>query len=258
MGNDPAASVLRVFATSGPPLRLGGGEGRSFRAGGVVLKPCDDPAEWAWLGRWLPTIEQRGFRLAMPARARDGRWVVDGWCAQAAVEGVHAERWLEVLTVCRTFHAAAIHLPRPASIDARTHPWSVGDRVAWAELDPPVPHPLLSRLLRVRRGVDLGSQVIHGDLTENVLFADLAPPAIIDVTPYWRPAGYAEAIVVGDAVHWRGAQPAPLLDRCGEIPDFGQLFVRAVIFRLVTTLIFGIDDPASYERVVLLAEELAD
>jgi uncharacterized protein (TIGR02569 family) len=257
MRSHPPAAVLQSFGTNGAPLRLGGGEGRSFRVGDVVLKPCDDPAEWAWLGRWLPTVDQDGFRLAMPVRARDGRWVVDGWCAQAAVEGAHAERWLEVLTVCRRFHSAAIHLPRPASIDARTHPWSTGDRVAWAELDAPIPHPLLIRLLRRRRDVDLPSQVIHGDLTENVLFDDPAPPAIIDVTPYWRPAGYADAIVVGDAMHWRGARPDVLLERCGDIRDFGQLFVRAVIFRMVTTLILGADDPASYGRIVTLAEELA-
>jgi hypothetical protein len=38
-----------------------------------------------------------------------------------------------------------------------------------------------------------------------VLFHDGLPPAIIDFTPYWRPVGYASAIVVADALVWEGA-----------------------------------------------------
>src|SRR5204863_470269 len=118
----------------------------------------------------LPEIEQDGFRLALPIRARDGRWVVDGWCAQTAVAGEHAPRWMDILEVSDAFHAAAAHLPRPPFVDARTHAWSIGDRVAWGQIDPPSPAPLLTRLLAIRRDVDLPSQMIHGDLTENVLF----------------------------------------------------------------------------------------
>jgi hypothetical protein len=38
---------------------------------------------------------------------------------------------------------------------------------------------------------------------------------------------------------------------------FPQLFVRAVIFRLVTTLVFGHRDVADLEKVVGVAERLA-
>ena len=33
------------------------------------------------------------------------------------------------------------------------------------------------------------SQLIHGDLTENILFAEGLSPAVIDFSPYWRPVG---------------------------------------------------------------------
>ena len=46
---------------------------------------------------------------------------------------------------------------------------------------------------------------MHGDLTGNVLFADDLAPAVIDFSPYWRPTGFASAIVVGDALLWEGA-----------------------------------------------------
>ena len=83
------------------------------------------------------------------------------------------------------------------------------------------------------------SQLIHGDLTENLLFVDGLAPAIIDVTPYFRPRGFAAAVVVGDAVRWRDADPDPLLAAVAHESWFPQLFVRAVIYRLVTSLVFG-------------------
>lgn len=93
---EPPGHACEVFGGVGVPMRLGGGEGRSWLAGGVVLKPCDDPVGWAWLADVLPTVAQDGFRLALPVRAFDGRWEVDGWCAQLAVEGIHPPdgRWL--------------------------------------------------------------------------------------------------------------------------------------------------------------------
>jgi uncharacterized protein (TIGR02569 family) len=257
MQDPPRREVLDSFGVTGPPTLLEGGEGRSWRAGDIVLKPCDDVVEWAWLGERLPSLQQAEFRLALPLRARDDRWVVDGWSAQAAVAGVHAERWNEVLQVGRRFDESMAALPRPDFIDHRTHPWSVGDRVAWEEADPPRDHPLLERLSAIRAPVDLPSQAIHGDLTENVLFADHLPPAVIDVTPYWRPSGYSLAIVAADAIQWFGADPFELLAACADIEAFPQLFVRAVIFRLVTTLVFGHRDGADLERVVGVAERLA-
>ncbi len=151
------------------------------------------------VGAHLPSVREDGFRLALPVPAPDDRWVIDGWSAQTWVAGGHPSepRWLEVLDVSARLHAAMRHLPRPPFLDARTHEWAIGDRVAWGEMAPPVRHEFLDRLLETRRPVELLPQVIHGDLTENVLFDDALPPAVIDPAVYWRPAGYASAIVVG-------------------------------------------------------------
>ncbi|WP_327326924.1 hypothetical protein OG735_33755 [Streptomyces sp. NBC_01210] len=45
-----------------------------------------------------------------------------------------------------------------------------------------------------------------------VLFEPGLPPAIIDWPPYWRPAGWASAVVAVDALCWYEAEAA-LLDR---------------------------------------------
>lgn len=60
--------------------------------------------------------------------------------------------------------------------------------------------PTLTVLLAMVKPLprNVGSQLIHGDLTGNLLFdennASLA--GIIDLTMYWRPVAYAEAIMV--------------------------------------------------------------
>jgi uncharacterized protein (TIGR02569 family) len=251
--------VFASFAATGDPVRLSGGEGPAWRVGDLVFRQAPSEEEWSWLGAHLLTVREDGFRLALPVPAPDGRWVVDGLCAQTWLAGDHptAPRWQETLAVCERLHAAMRHLPQPPFLRARTHPWAIGDRVAWGEGESPVAHAFLERLSTIRRPVELPSQAIHGDLTENVLFHDDLSPAVIDLAVYWRPAGFASAVVVADAICWANAEPAPLLAATEHLDEFPQLFVRAVIFRLVTTLVFGGGGVGPYARVVDLAEQLA-
>jgi len=81
--------------------------------------------------------------------------------------------------------------------------------------------------------VDLRSQVVHGDLPGNVLFADGLPPAIIDWPVYWRPPSWAAAVAVADALCWYGARP-DVAARWSHLPEWGQMLVRALIYRIVT------------------------
>jgi len=69
---------------------------------------------------------------------------------------------------------------------------------------------------------------MHGDLGGNVLFADGLPPAVIDLSLYWRPPSFASAIVVGDALVWEGAD-ASLAEEVHL-----QYLTRALIYRAVT------------------------
>jgi Ser/Thr protein kinase RdoA (MazF antagonist) len=82
-------------------------------------------------------------------------------------------------------------------------------------------------LVAALRPVRVPSQVIHGDLTGNVLFDDSQPPAIIDFSPYWRPAAYASAIVVADALVWKRAD-RQVLDAIAHISDFGPYLLVSV------------------------------
>lgn len=194
-----------------------------------MLKPLDcAEQEIPWQAELFSSIEQDGFRIAAPLPD-----VVDGWTATPYLEGRHEHgRWRDIVAVGERFHAAVAGVPRPdAIIDTRANPWEIGDRVAWGKL----PYDGIDDLLAALEPLDAPSQLIHGDLTGNVLFHDTLPPAIIDFVPYWHPTEYATAIIVTDAVLWESA-PEDLLAEAHP-----QFLLRALIFRGVTSIEFGTD-----------------
>jgi uncharacterized protein (TIGR02569 family) len=92
------------------------------------------------------------------------------------------------------------------------------------------------------RPITAPSQVIHGDLTGTVLFDDELPPAVIDLSPYFRPPAFASAVVVADALVWESAD-ASLLGALDRDADFPQYLLRALIYRAVTDRLFRLDQP---------------
>jgi uncharacterized protein (TIGR02569 family) len=165
---------------------------------------------------------------------------VDGWCASEFLAGRHEPgRRDEVIAVGERLHAALRGIARPAFLDQRASAWAVADRVAWQQRPAGEFAAVrgLGRLAAARRPVTAPAQVVHGDLGGNVLFHPALPPAVIDFSPYWRPAGYATAIVVADALLWAGAGCVPAA--AGPPGGFGQFLVRALIFRAVASWILS-------------------
>lgn len=204
-----------------------------------MLKPADsDPRVAAWHAETMDGIVEDGFRVARPLRTTDGAWVHSGWTASVHVAGAEAGegRWLDIVGAGHAFHQAIAHFPRPEFLDRRSNHWHTGDQVAWQEQEPDLVPELRApyeRLAGLRGSFpEARSQLVHGDLTGNVLFHPHLPPAVIDFSPYWRPSGYAEAVVIADALIWHGAGPDLLRQTKAGIL---QYLVRAVIFRLVTT-----------------------
>jgi len=235
----PAPHVLAAFGVDAAAEPLAGGQGGSFRAGDIVLKPCLNPDEAAWAARVFEGLNGPDFRVARPVAASGSRWVVDGWAASQFIAGAHAGpnggRWAETIAACEAFHAALRDVPRPGFFDDRQDPWSVADRLAWGEVAME-PLPLFAqpirRLQALLRPVDLPSQVIHGDFTANVLFADGLSPGVIDFAPYWRPAGFAVGVIIADALTWAGADES-ILALAAHVPEFLQLLARAELRRVL-------------------------
>lgn len=214
-------------------VAIADGQGRAFRAADTILKSVDDPVEAAWAAEASLEVVQEGFRLARPVEADTGGWVVEGWVAWDALVGetVVGERFEERIATCRFLHAALAALPRPAFLDGRTDPWAQADRIVW-EGATWEPHERVASVYRAFEcacePLALPEQLIHGDFAGNTLHAPGLPLGVIDLTPYWRPAAYAEALLRVDVWLWEGA-PDGLLSVEGSDR---QLLLRAAMRRL--------------------------
>ena len=262
----PSPAVLAAFGASAGPVPLPGGQGQAWRAGPIVLKPAGPPPATRWtadLYHALSGRPQAGFRVPPPVRSAAGDWVVTdpaagAWAAWRLLPGEPAgwagvsPYWPRLIAASRAFHAALAGRPAPSWLGGDGSPWTAADQVAWGERDPggllaSAPPGLVGQarsLLAARRPVRLPGQLMHGDLGGNVLFADGEPPAVIDFSPYWRPAGLALAIAAVDALTWGGAHPDSLAELAGE-PELDQLLARAHLGRLVTEMIFRRGDEAA-------------
>lgn len=234
----PPAAVLSSFGLHGEPVPLTGGRGQSWLVGQAVLKPRDMPLPLLqWQADLLTRLDSRDdFRVSVPLRTVDHEWTSHGWTAWRYQPGRHLPgNWLEVVDVGQCLHTALQGEPEPAFLAERTDVWAVADRVAW-EASPVMDHAgseHLDRLLGALRPVPGLAQLVHGDLTGNVLFHPHLPPLVIDLSPYWRPPAYASAVVIADALMFEAAGNE-LVQPMLRDPAFPQYLLRALIFRAAT------------------------
>ncbi|MBS4729092.1 TIGR02569 family protein [Mycobacterium sp. SM1] len=251
----PPEHVLAAFGLSGVrPVLLGDVWEGGWRCGEVVLSMAVDHARAAWSARVRETLFVDGVRLARPVRSTDGRYVVSGWRADTFVAGTPEPRHDEVVSTAVRLHEATATLERPRFLtQGPTEPWAdvdvfiAADRAAWeerplqsvppaAQLAPPTAEgqrsiDLINQLAGLRRPTRSPSQLVHGDLYGTVLFEGTAAPGITDITPYWRPASWAAGVVVVDALSWGEADDG-LIERWSAFPEWPQMLLRALIFRL--------------------------
>ncbi|WP_068280954.1 TIGR02569 family protein [Aldersonia kunmingensis] len=252
---EPPEHVRSTFGLRGiEPVPLGMSRDGGWRCGDVVLSPVADHARAAWSAKVRETLVVDGLRLARPVRGTDGRYVVSGWRADTFVEGNPEPRHDEVVSVSLRLHAATAQLERPRFLSQPpSAPWVdvdvfvAADRAAWESvplrsLGPTVREyatssdteqslALLVRLATLRKPVETPPQLVHGDLFGTVLFSGPMAPGLADITPYWRPAPWAAGVAVVDAVSWGGADEG-LLERWDDLPEWPQMLLRAVMFRL--------------------------
>lgn len=239
--------VLSLFGASGQAIPLSGGQGKAFRCGNIVVKPCDDPAEWNGLAPLLSRLCPVDYRVSKPIQSEDDRWVVDGWIASWFVDGTsgYAGRESESFAACRRFHQdlfdAYNSTTCPSWLGFMPTIYRKAEQLAWGELPlaqefGDVICKFLNPIAEALSPVDLPNQITHGDPGgDNVLFADNLPPAIIDISPCWRPAGYAVAMMLADGIAWEGSKLSSLALVQDE-PHISQLLLRAVMFRLIASI----------------------
>ncbi|WP_072752387.1 TIGR02569 family protein [Rhodococcus maanshanensis] len=234
------------------PIPLGADWDGGWRCGDVVLSPVADHARAAWSAKVRETLTADGVRIARPVRATDGRYVVSGWRADTFIGGSPEPRHDEVVSLSMRLHAATAALERPRFlVQPPVAPWAdvdvfvAADRAAWEQVplkavkgqfeavtdDGRTSVELIGQLATLRKPVRSPDQLVHGDLFGTVLFSGSEAPAITDITPYWRPVGWAAGVVVVDALSWGGAD-AELIARWEDLPEWPQMLLRALMFRL--------------------------
>jgi uncharacterized protein (TIGR02569 family) len=210
-------------------------------------------------------LEPADYRTSRPKSAAksQAKYVFEGWTAWTFVSGKAAPKgnFEILLRACRAFNTevAKLCLEKPAFLSKRRNRFTEADLVTWEEkkLDEvqDIHHDIMSliqttleQLLQLRQPFQQGitNQLIHGDLTGNVLFDldDKDSPGIIDITLYWRPAEYAEAIIVADGLIWLG-EGRELVEMYGTDHTRVQLLVRALYWRC---LAFAIDSDVAWVK----------
>jgi len=137
---------------------------------------------------------------------------------------------------------------RPAQLATRSDRRAVAERVAFDEAPVPALDPGVADLVARARALGpapaadhaatdgeapLGpAQLVHAELAGNVLLDPSGAPVVIDVAPAWRPARWADAVCVLDAV-LRQEAPHAVLHRWAHGPDRVAM-VRAIVFRLLS------------------------
>ncbi|WP_415644907.1 hypothetical protein [Stackebrandtia soli] len=229
----PSAAIRRAWGVDGDPVLLDGGQGVTWRVGGLVLKPGWEP-ETTWRAAVLSRLTTTDhFAVPEPMPTLDGAWWQDGYEAWRFADGApDPSRVDDIVLAGLAFGDALRAVPRPSFLDDRDDPWAVADRIAFGEAPPPE-LPVVLRLLDVAGPVTTPSSLIHGDLLGNVMFAPGRRPLVMDWPPYWRPRAHASAVAVIDAMCWHGADPS-VLDRWSHLPEWNGMCARALVFRIAT------------------------
>src|ERR1700756_2250151 len=251
----PPEHVQAAFGLSGVrPVSLGAGWEGGWRCGEVVLTMVADHARAAWSAKVRETLFVDGVRLARPVRSTDGRYVVAGWRADTFVAGTPEPRHDEVVSAAGRLPGGAGKLERSRLLkQGPTAPWAdvdvfiAADRAAWEDrplqsvpaaarsasptADGQRSVELINQLAGLRRPTKSPNQLVDGDLYGTVLFAGAAAPGITDLTPYWRPASWAAGVGVVGALSW-GEADEGLIERWNALPEWPQMLLRALMFRL--------------------------
>ncbi|MGE5653581.1 MAG: hypothetical protein ACM3ZQ_04835 [Bacillota bacterium] len=246
--------ILDAFGVHGEPIPLEGGQNSSVRIANVVLKPVDNGQYHEWVASTINQIKDpQGYRLSRPIISKYDCYSYRGWCCTAFEPGHHRRgEAAEKLRVARLLHHD-LQTVVLGDIPYSDDPWTKAHRIAWKK--DPLPssmiepaHDTLAGLLATvpDRSLTQKVQIVHSDLSGNVLFDDRLEPLVIDFSPTVGPAEYAEAILVCDCIAWEGS-PLSDLDLLPLTPLYQEMVRRAVTFRLAVTALVAKDNRRPFD-----------
>jgi len=244
--------VIQKFSSNPDFSILHGGQGDAFRSGNLVIKKVFEPEKYRWYAELLSRHPFFDVKYSRPVRSLSGSFIEEGYGATQFLDGEFiAGRMKEKIQASKTFNRQLKDIPKPKNFNLWISPWTRAQNLAWNNFQLPVEFDTnasrdLGELFRLWKPIDLPVQLIHVDLSGNILF-DGDVPVIIDFTPGFFPKEYAEVLLLSDSIAWFD-EPLESLDLLpiNKESTF-QMLLRAVLFRLSVPLFF---DPANYSGFI--------
>lgn len=230
----PTKETAEAFGVFAEPVLLQGGQGTAYRAGDLVLKPVE--GEHSWVAElFLSLPESPHVRFARPIKSREGGWVYHGYVAWTFLNGKHTKgHYEQKLSASLAFHDLLINQKKPEFLGKADSSWSTADLVAIGKKEFEYDQEFMELYDQIKphlKPLEVPYQLIHGDLSGNFLLHPGLPPAVIDFSPAWALTGFAEGIMLADAIVWEEA-PLEELDVFKKVPNIKQLGWRGIIRRI--------------------------
>jgi len=232
----PSISIAGAFSSHEEPVLLPGGQGNSYVSDGLVLKREEDEGIANWMAELFQSLpDSSRVRTLRPVRSKEGTWIHEGYVAWVYMEGEHVKgHYGKKLPACREFHRLIGDIEKPRFLDVPRNSWAAADMVALGEKPFDYDEEFMELYRQVQphlRPLEARSQLVHGDLSGNILVAPQLPLAIIDFSPAWAPNGFAEGIMLADAIAWDDPPPEEL-EVFWKMPDIEQLAWRGALRRI--------------------------
>lgn len=235
--------VLKEFNIQGKGVELDGGQATSQRYGDIVIKPVDEEEYANYSSSVFYDLEPEGYRISKPLKSISDKFVVEGYLANKYEPGEHDFTRIEdMIAVSNKLHADLRKL-HTKSIPDFNNPWAKAQSNLWRGNQLPQyweyeVRKLCSNLIKDLKPLGLPYQLIHSDLSGNVLFHDTLQPLIIDFSPAYAPYEYANALIVCDNIAW-GDLKLESIELLKPHKLYKEVIKYAVAFRVLTTAYFN-------------------
>ncbi|MCK8061115.1 MULTISPECIES: hypothetical protein [unclassified Fusibacter] len=232
--------ILEAFHLTGEGLALEGGQEQSRLFDKTVLKPVYDESYYNQIAEIFNQLENPAYRISKHLKANNGHYSFMGYGATMYEAGFEVDdRLKEKLLVSNAFHEALKEIAT-SLLPKTDDPWSRAHRLLWqgerleATSDMAI---FVNHLLNQLPIYDEALQIIHSDLSSNILFHETLAPLIIDFSPAVAPKSFADAVLICDSIAW-GSQPLASLELLKSNINFKESVLYAVAFRVATIACF--------------------
>ena len=260
------------------PVQLDAEWSYGWRCDRAVLSQAGDQARAAWIAKTMSRIRPAGVGVSRPIVSSDGRHSVSGWRARTFLSGSSAPRFDEMAAAALRFNEALKGEDKPSfmvppeagaawtdadifnaadaaafAVDPTQWVMPVLDQTSIPREDVAEALAKAAQVAQLRTELSAEDQLVHADVIGCTIFDGSTDPMFTDFIPAWHPAGWSVALLIVDAMAWANGSDA-LLDRWKHIPDFEQLTVRAVLYRLLLHAMLPASHPEAWQGLSRVAE----